>query len=572
MDTHTPVLIVGAGPAGLSAALSLGRLGIPCILVERRARVGSHPRATGVRTRTMELLRGWGLEDAVRRAGLRTLGAGDFAFRATLAGEEYGVVEIAHDEESMRFRRSVSPTMVTFCPQDVLEPILLDAVRAIPCVDIRFSTELRDLEVTDDAAFGLLVSEDAPPVRVRADYLLACDGARSGIRRTLGIQLEDSGLAVDFVNTEFQADLSPWIGDRPAILYWIMNSASSGVFVTLEGQRRWLFTALQAVDESAVTDEWCTRIVREAVGVADLPVEIVTSRAWRMTAEVAQRFREGRVFLVGDAAHRFPPTGGFGMNSSVQDAHNLAWKVAAVCAGWAEDALLDTYETERKPIAEFNSRQSAENLFLMAELGFGPGVYEFAARVEKGGAEGEALRAQIRQAIPRQIHQFDGIGQDLGFGYAEGAVISDGSNGPALRDPSHFQPHGTPGFRAPHHLLARGREEISTLDLFGDGFVLMAAPRDRGWTVAAEKAAEARGIPLRAYRIGTEGGPVVDPAGTWCDVVGVGAEGAILVRPDGHVAWRTRAAATDAAAAVLADVLGTLAGPSGVAADGERRP
>nr|WP_052479044.1 FAD-dependent monooxygenase [Kibdelosporangium sp. MJ126-NF4]CEL21738.1 Salicylate hydroxylase [Kibdelosporangium sp. MJ126-NF4]CTQ92518.1 Salicylate hydroxylase (EC 1.14.13.1) [Kibdelosporangium sp. MJ126-NF4] len=563
-DLAYPVLIVGAGPAGLATAIMLGRLGTPCLLVERRSAVGTHPRATGIRIRTMEIFRTWGLAAEIRRQALPNAAVGDFVWMHTLVGEELGRLRIVPDEASRAFRQSISPATNAFCPQDILEPIMLAALKSYPTVDVRLSTKVDKLIATERGVIATLRGqEDGTTRRVNARYVVACDGASSEVRSSLGIDLDGPDTVAECVNIHFRADLAATVGPDPAVIHWIVNSRSSGALITLDGRDRWLFTALPPLSEVDHPDRgWCEQAVRDAIGLADLPVEILSAKPLRMAAQVAKTFRAGDVFLVGDAAHRFPPTGGFGMNSSIQDAHNLAWKLHAVLAGWARPGLLDSYEVERRPIAEFNAGQSWRNLALMAETGIGPGVYEFAADIEAGAETGREAREQVRAAIPKQIVQFDALGQDLGFGYPAGALVSDGTPVPAPRERQvEFVPRSAPGFRAPHHELLRNGTALSTLDLFDTALTLLAGTDGHDWTTGARSAAAARGAPLQAYVVGADG-DLVDPTGEWANLAGVGATGACLVRPDGHVAWRTTAPPGGQAETVVSGVLDVVLGRS----------
>lgn len=552
-DAEVAVLVVGGGPAGLSAALALGRLGVGCVLVERRPDVGGHPRATGVRTRTMELFRAWGIADAVEREALAQPEGSAFAWVHTIAGEEFGRLVVGADVADRAYRAAASPARTVFCPQDRLEPILLDAVRAQPSVGVRLGTEVRELE-QDAGAVAAVMRDTHTGVRrrLRARYVLACDGAGSSLRAAVGVPMTGPDLAVSFVSIYFEADLRPWVGAVPPVLHWIMNTRSSGGLVSLDGRHRWLFQAAQLPDEDPPSPEWSARVVRDAVGVPDLDVTVGRVLSWRMSAQVADRFRAGDVFLVGDAAHRFPPTGGFGMNTSIQDAHNLAWKLHAVLDGWAGTGLLDSYETERRPVAEFNTAQSHRNLMNQARTGFGPDVYAVAKELETGTTQ---ARRRIVDALPQLRPEFDGLGQDLGIHYDAGAFVPDGTATPARTDLQlDYVPRAAPGARAPHHPLWRGSRRLSTLDLYGESFVLLAAAGGRGWVDAAGASALARAVPLAGYRLGDDG-DLVDLARAWPALYGVGTCGACLVRPDGHVAWRTAQAPGLEAERVLGDVL-----------------
>ena len=558
VDVEIPVLIIGAGPAGMSMALLLGRLGTPCILAERRPSVGTHPRATGVRIRTMELFRVWGIDGEVVRRALPVKSSGDMAWVHTVAGEEFGRFDIGEARDD-GLQQSATPMNEVFCPQDQVEPVLLDAVRRYPTVDVRLATEVQQLRPNGSGATAVLVDAGGS-TRVRAEFVVACDGSGSPTRDVLGIELAGPPPSIPSVNVEFRADLGPYVGDYSAVIHWVINSRTCGMLAARDGRFQWYYSVMggdAGIADPSDSSGWI-RIVRDAVGVADLPVEIEAVRHWVMDARVSDSFRRGSVFLAGDAAHRFPPSGGFGMNSSIQDAHNLAWKLHAVLSGWAGPGLLDTYQVERRPIAEFNGQQSWRNMALMAETGIGPHIVEFARGLEAERDNGGdlPLRAKIRHGIPLQSPHFDALGQDIGFSYPSGALISDGSEPPMTEDPQ-FVHSGAPGRRAPHHYLHRDGTQISTLDLFDTSLTLLAGEEGEGWVTAARAAATVRGVPLRAYRVGTDA-DLHDPTGTWAKSAGVGPGGASLVRPDGHVAWRTGESAVDSAHTLIGGVLDTV--------------
>ncbi|MEV7287065.1 FAD-dependent monooxygenase [Streptomyces sp. NPDC093252] len=564
-DIEVPVLVIGAGPAGMSTALVLGRLGTRCLLAERRAEVGTLPRATGVRVRTMELFRAWGIHEEIAGRAVPVRDGGEFTWVSTVAGERFGTTSLARLEDPAA-RRAATPMEVLFCPQDRVEPVLLAELRTSPPVDVRFSSEVTSLRDDGDGVLAVVENRVTGAVtRVRARYVVAADGAASPTRAALGIGLEGHDARAEFVNIDFRADLRPYVGDRPSVLYWVLNSRASGTLAARDGRHRWYFGVLAggATPADPADPESCLRIVRDAIGVPGLPVEIEGARRWRMDAKVASSWRSGNVFLVGDAAHRFPPTGGFGLNSSIQDGHNLAWKLHWVHSGWAGEGLLNSYEAERRPIAEFNAAQSWRNMDLMAATGFTPDVHDFAAQLEaeaETGAGQQPLRERIRRGIPLQAPQFHALGQDIGFGYGDGssAVVADGTAVPLGRDPE-FEPSGAPGRRVPHHVLRRGGSEVSTLDLV-EGRLTLFAARDAGaWTVAARAAARSRQLPLHTQRVApTPDADLYDPTGDWEHHAGVGGTGAVLVRPDGHVAWRTSTPAGPHAEAELGDVLDTI--------------
>ena len=362
---------------------------------------------------------------------------------------------------------------------------------------------------------------------VRSRYLLAADGAGSRVRRALGIEPVGPARLGSFVMIHFEANLRPWVARRPAVLYWTTAPAATGTFVAHDIDSTWVFMhAFDPERESAddYSEEVCAGIVRRALGTSEPDFVIRTIRTWHMTAQVAERYREGRTFLVGDAAHRFPPTGGLGLNTGVQDAHNLAWKLAAVEAGWAPAALLDSYDAERRPVARQNADVSLRNALRMLEV----------AQALKAGVG-------VGAAIANQAEHFDMLGLQLGFCYEAGAMVPDGSARPAVANPvREFVPSGRPGARLPHAWLERGGVRLSTLDLVPcDRFLLITGRDGAAW---AEAAATITGVPLEVLRIGHD---IADADGGFTAQLGLSTGGALLVRPDQHVAWRAARGVAD---------------------------
>jgi len=352
----------------------------------------------------------------------------------------------------------------------------------------------------------------------------------------------------------FEANLRALVGHRPGALYWTTAPEAIGTFVAHDIDSTWVYMKPWDPDTESAADyspAVCADIVRRAMGTDAYPFTIRTVRMWTMTAQVAERYRERRVFLVGDSAHRFPPTGGLGLNTGVQDAHNLVWKIAAVEADWAPEALLDTYEVERRPVARRNADVSLQNAVRMGE------VYQALATAD---ATGDALRA----AIANQAEHFDMLGLQLGFLYESGAIAGDRdekpTHGSSVRD---YVPTAVPGARVPHAWVTRAGARagasagvrVSTLDLFAyDRFTLVTGPAGQPWIEAMPAP-----VPIDCVVIGRD---VVDESGQWMKLLGIDADGALLVRPDQHVAWRSRHAVTNAAAALsraLATILSTEA-------------
>jgi putative polyketide hydroxylase len=548
-DETLPVLIVGSGPAGLSAAVLLADLGVRTLLVERNPSTTDHPRAHVVNTRTMEIFRGMGIADAVAAAGLIAAAYARVLWKRTIAGEELGALEIGASRVAER--ASVSPTRLVSCAQDNVERLLREAAERRGC-DLRYATELVGYEQDGEGVTARLRSGRVETT-VRARYVIAADGASSPTRRLLDVGMTGIPPIATLVGIHFEADLARWVERRPALLYFVMNGRAPGIVIALDGRRRWVYHRPQLEDELSLAA--AADAVRQVIGIEDVAVEVKSIRPWTMTAELAERFRVGRIFLAGDAAHRFPPTGGFGLNTGVQDVHNLAWKLALVLAGRAPESLLDTYETERRPVAQSNTDWSVGN-FLEGGSAVGAGNFMATMQIEAGGPNVPEVLAQLQADIDGERDHFDALGQDLGFVYEKGAMVPDGTSLPAVADrAAEYVPNARPGSRAPHLWLQRGDERISTLDLFGAGFVLLLPDTATTWCAAAGRLPASE---LTVCRIGPTG-DYRDREGAWRARYDVGPEGAVQVRPDGHVAWRAPAS-VPRPEAVLAGALAAARG------------
>ncbi|MFC5187288.1 FAD-dependent oxidoreductase [Actinomadura harenae] len=483
------ILVAGAGTVGLSTALFLAHHGADVLVVERREGPDVHPRATGVGPRTAELFRELGLEDAVDAAAIpMTTGLGKIA-APTLATADLDALAAAAPPRPVRMTgRSgdFSPAALRGpCPQDRLDRVLLAAARERG-VTVAYSTVLTSF--TQDETGVTAVLNDGERT-VRADHLVAADGARSGVRDALGIGVSGPGaLGGALTNILFTADLTPHTRGRS----FVTCGTDTGMLVTIDGTRRWV---LHVPHEDGLTDARCRDLVRAAVGDPGLDVDIVGAARWRVRGQLADRFREGRVLLAGDAAHTVPPVGAFGMNTGVADGHNLAWKLAAVLDGAAGPGLLDTYEAERRPVAALVLEQA---LLRLADprLHWGTGPEAAAARAAAG-----ALHAPI-------VH--------LGHRYDSSAIIDARTELPSTED---LVLDGSPGSRVPHLWVADG---VSTLDLVASRFTVFTG--SPSWL----ESAEAAGLP--AHRVDAD----------W-----IPEDGLLLVRPDGFVALRTSDPSTD---------------------------
>jgi putative polyketide hydroxylase len=499
-----PVLIAGGGTVGLSAALFLAARGVPALVVERRAGISIHPRALGVGIRTIEIFRSLGLEDAVCTVGRRlTFGQGRISARTLASADWSSFYKLPAAEPGA----IPSPTVGgAACSQDLLDEIVLGAA----CergAEVRFGVEVVAVEQDAAGVTATVVEREggaASQRTIRAEYLIVADGAGGGLRETLGVPVSGPGvLGPPIVNILFRADLRT-IAQGHEITFAILNNEelNQGLLMSIDGRERWvLHVPFDPARESAedFTPERCRDLVaRVALGAPELPVEILSVLPWRVGARLADRFREGRIFLAGDAAHVMPPMGGFGMNTGIADAHNLAWKLARVLRGQAGPGLLDSYDAERRPVARFTMDQALLRLE-SPPLHWDPS--RTAEREEKGIAADMVVHLGYRYGSPAPPSLFD-LDRDL---------------------------DGAPGSRVPHAWLEREGQRVSTLDLAGAGFALLAGPEGGDWCGAAAAVAERLEMDLPAFRI---------PDEAWCRAAGVGKRGALLVRPDGFVAWR----------------------------------
>ncbi len=547
------VLIIGGSMVGLTAALLLALHEVDCLAVERHTSTAIHPRAGHFHLRTMEILRSAGLEESVRRRSVEQYHPdGGINNVESLAGREIASYFPNLNAGVQEF----SPTVRLFIDQDALEPILRTRAQELGA---RLSYRVECVAIAQDAE-GVTATlhdlESGAQKDVRARYVVAADGNRSRTREWLGIGMRGHGLLSNSITIYFRAevDLAPLLEGRYQGVNYVTNPVLRGFFrLDRTGNRGFLVVNLigdtsrpeiVAAYPSApwanvagnVSEERALELVRAAIGVPEIPVVIEDVATWQAVADSAQRYRDGRVFLAGDAAHVVPPNGGFGGNTGVQDAHNLAWKLALVVGGVAGPELLETYDAERRPIGELTVEQAYSR---------------YVTRVAPYlGTEG------MQPLV-------DDISMEIGHRYASSAVVLEPGCEPALHEHPH-QSKGRPGSRAPHVFLARRDRRISTLDLFGRSFVLLAAADGGAWRDAALRAADRLRLGLDGYVVGD--GELLDPQLRFADAFGISGAGAVLVRPDGIVAWRAK----DADRASEATMHGVLASLLSVQADTER--
>ncbi|HKW82900.1 MAG TPA: FAD-dependent monooxygenase [Burkholderiaceae bacterium] len=522
MQRKFPVVIVGGGPVGLSMAILLQRFGIEFVLLERSQSTTDHPKARGTYTRTMEIFRQWGIDALMKRHALPD-GSDFFSFCESMTGHEWGRT---NPEPNVGH----SPCWKIIQSQDTVEMELLAQARKSGVGEILFGHEFLHY---DESANGIAVTGrhlgTGDTTTWQAQYLIAADGATSAVRRQAGIEMHGPATIAVMANEYWQADLSQ-VRDANLCAGWRVYAKDSpypiSTVLNTNGRDKWLtlMPVGREVDERAGerTDDEVVRLARVMSGVTNLDAKVINRSVWRMSRQVAASFRKGRVLLVGDSAHRFPPNGGYGMNSGIQDAHNLAWKLAFVLGGRAGARLLDSYDSERRPIAESNADFSLHNATRFVQCD-------------------EALRSGNADRIDFWIRDSDNhihsIGQSLGFVYESGAVIPDGT-GRHLWQPRYYEPSDKPGARFPHLWLDLARRH-STLDWFDREFVLVAGPRADAWVDAARAVSGRGGRVVQVRQLADSHEK---------DGLLLGLRGAALVRPDGHVAFRMPWTPSDPAA------------------------
>jgi len=548
-NSDPEVLVVGGSTVGLMTAVFLSRANVATLVAERRSALPEHPRAMGVGPRTVELLRAAGIADEVdamcvdmSRGNLRMFST------PTLAQADLGALSQAAPAFDDEYRRLTAQTLRGTCPQGRLDQVALTRASASGARTV-FGTELLALQQDELGVTARLLGPQGH-FEVRCQYLVAADGARSSVRRALGIATEGPGdLGDPLISVLFRADLDELTGGWPFLVCDITTEQAPGGLLPVDGRREWIYHTRYrtAAGQSAAdfTADRCRALIGAALGRPEVPVEVVSILPWQVHGAVARSFRAGRVFLAGDAAHVVPPVGAFGMNTGIADAHNLAWKLAHVLRGHADEALLETYEAERLPVARTALEQSMLRLADPA-LHWTTGPQGARARAAAG-----ALNAPV-------VH--------LGYRYDSAAVLDPAPLLPSPEDVE-LDLDGAPGSRLPHQWIDRDGEPVSTLDLVDYRFTLLVGPQGGAWLDAAGRAAEYLAAPLDVHLIG-DGEAPADHDGSWIHKdswfkgMGIEASGALLVRPDGFVAWRADSldAVTGDPATVLQESLGRLVG------------
>ena len=524
-----PVLIVGGGPVGLALAGDLGWRGIPCLLVEQSDGSIFQPRMDFVGVRTMEFCRRWGIVDDVEASPYPRDYRQDNVYLTSMTGYELGREPMPAMDDTPFAPQS--PQRRERCPQNMFDPILRKFASSQPGVELRYRTKFEALNQADDGVTVTLTDlETNQTYQVHADYVAGCDGANSSVREALGIGMSGNPALTYTTNVIFRCpDLLSLHDVGKAYRHIFIDTEGTwSTIVAINGRDQWRFSIIGGAEERELSEDDIHILIRQAVGI-EFDYEILSVMPWVRRELVADSYRDRRTFILGDAAHVMSPTGGFGMNTGIGDAVDLSWKLDAVLAGWGGDGLLDSYHAERRPVGLRNSRQASANLGRMLLPRSNPALLD---DTEEGAETRARLGAEFAEAMRHEWHT---MGIHLGYFY-DGSPIcrSDGTPTP-VDDPMTYDQSARPGCRAPHVWLQDGR---STLDLFGQGFVLLRlgpTPPDAA-DILAE--AERHGVPLGIIDI--------DEA----DVLDAYQSPLVMIRPDGHVAWRGDAVSDDPAALI----------------------
>ncbi|MDO8279445.1 MAG: FAD-dependent monooxygenase [Burkholderiaceae bacterium] len=565
METvRVPVLIVGGGGCGLASSIFLQRMGVESLLVERREITGTLPKARYVSQRTMEMFRQFGMADAVSERSMPLSHMSAIRWSTSLGGDgeldrrtfyrvdSFGGGALTHYAKD-------SPCSSTLYPQVRMEPLLQSIAAASPGARLLYNHELISFEQDAQGVTGIVENRETKArLQVRADYLIGADGGKT-IGPSVGARMQGDTDMAHMVTVYFRADLSKYWDDDQAMTTWFVNpeggSWASGVLGQLGPTRfgrhseEWMFHFSFRPDDPARFDEnSLLPRMRELMKIPDLSPDIIGIGHWVVEGVVIDRYRWGRAFLAGDAAHRHPPTTGLGLNSAFQDAHNLAWKLALVLKGRAHDSLLDSYEAERQPVAERNVQWALLTFQNHQLTDIGIGLVRGDAvksranfrRFFANDLEGRTRRQRLDTIMQVQRMEWQAHDIELGYHYEAGALQPDGTPEPQA-DPMGqvYVPTTRPGHRLPHSWIEHQGKRCSTHDLVRPGhFALLTGTPVSPWAGAARAVAAATGVDIDVYCIG-EGGDCTDVDRSWQQLREVSQDGAVLVRPDQHVGWRS---------------------------------
>ncbi|GAA4099597.1 FAD-dependent oxidoreductase [Nocardioides kongjuensis] len=575
---ETDVLVVGSGPGGAAAALFLSTLGVANIMITKYRWTANTPRAHITNQRAMEVFRDLGIEQQVLADATPHELCGDTVFCTSIAGEEIGRIHTwgTRPDREADYQLA-SPCLTVDIPQTYLEPILVRNATERG-TQARFSTEylshVQDHDKVDVRVRDRLTGHE---YTIRCRYLVGADGARSKVAADIDLPFEGAMDIAGSMNITFKADISQYVDHRPSVLYWVIQPGSNvggigtGLVRMVRPWDEWLIVWGYDINEEPphLDDAEAARIVRDLLGMPDLEPEITGYSLWGVNEMYATHLQRGRVFCVGDAIHRHPPSNGLGSNTSVQDSYNLAWKLAAVLRGEADPSLLESYSEERAPVAKRIVTRANRSAREFAEIFDALGITgltdpaAMAAMIEQrkeNTPEGAARRAALVSAMDRKNYEFNAHGVELGQFYESRAIVSDGTRPAPSPDEDLYHVMSTsPGAHLPHAWVGDNVAKRAMMDLAPyDRWTLITGVAGEDWAPAAEKVAAALGVALTSVVIGP-GRAVTDLYYDWSKLREVEESGALLVRPDKHVAWRAHTLADDPEAALhaaLSTVLG----------------
>jgi 2,4-dichlorophenol 6-monooxygenase len=582
-DIKIPVLIIGAGPAGLTASLALSRYGVSHILVDQFAGASHTPRAHITNQRTMEIFRDLGIEDAVTAAAAPADLMWSNAWITTMAGPEVMRSEAwgAGPEHRDRYRQASPCTMLNVA-QHIVEPLMADAIKTIGIADFRYGHVFETFNQDEEGVTATIrEAQTGTRYTIRADYMIGSDGARSRVADQLALPFDghmgeggDTGVG-EVVYVWIKADLTRYCEHRPGAMFWQTDLINGATFIMVRPWNEWVVAwnlPVGAPLVEAIDPEAAKQRIAHAIGDPSVSIEIKNISRWKLNKMWALRYGKGRVWCVGDAVHRHPPMNGLGSNTSIADAYNLAWKLKLLLDGDGGQDLLATYEAERQPIGArivnraWNSTVAMFGTLFPKILGYRHGATpeEMARAIEifrSDSPEGDERRAAFAQFRTEELDPaFNALGIELGYRYQTGAKIDDGTPEPKVEghEDVEFVPTTWPGARLPHVWLEKGPSKVSSLDLVGKGrFVLLSGRGGKPWFEAARAVKHHCGISIEVILIDVRFGEIRDPLGHWARVRGVACDGAVLVRPDGHVAWRAESVSQSGE---LTDVMGRILG------------
>ncbi|MBT8220984.1 MAG: FAD-dependent monooxygenase [Bacteroidia bacterium] len=574
---ESEILIVGAGPTGIVAALCLAKLGISSTIVERNLGVNTHPKAHELNSRSIEILHALGITDEELSSEAAPFTDGSRILFCHSINEEYGRIDLQDDPQRReKYNTHLrSPTPYLNISQTALEIIIRDHAKANPLINLLYQHQWHSAEENDHEIISKVENlETNQNLLIKSAYVLGADGAGSRCRKHANISMTGPDKIDDFASAYFEANLRNFV-KTPAKLYWILNPHAAGTFIAHHIEKRWVYMIpayLQYQNKEDFTKSFFEEKIKTALGDPMIEIDVQSISFWRMSAQVANTYRKGRIILVGDAAHRFPPTGGLGMNTGIADAHNICWKLRAVINGQARPTLLDTYETERKPIADQNTKESLFNYHKIFEV---PGVFgldkngllklnkfKYSAPTKwlpdkwknkivqwaQNAAERKMrkhyldpmTKEKLSTAIKNQISHFDRLGLDIGYIYESGTVVSDGTAHPHPEDPvSEYIPSTRPGARFPY-LALLGNMIHSTHDLLDySQYTLLVRSTYNLWEETCFKLKKEMGLDIKVYQLDLLGISETDLE-KFIDLCQIDESGLLIIRPDGHVAFRSK--------------------------------